>query len=145
MILEEENAGRTFDEVGLGSLEMLIPGFTEDSQKQATLSAGQSGTGCKRSVYVARLAHLGAVVAGAPWMREMIRDASNAGLLVAQTLFARLDMLVDNATAAFLENVDGTEWAQQASTCRRQPGPQMKHGNKRPVGRRSNDHRRGAC
>ena len=29
MILEEENAARTFDEEGMGSLEWLFPGFTE--------------------------------------------------------------------------------------------------------------------
>ena len=38
MILEEENAAITFDEVGLGSLERYFPAFTEDSQEHATLS-----------------------------------------------------------------------------------------------------------
>ena len=42
-ILEEENAARTFDEVELVSLERLFPGFTEDNEKQAKPSAGQSG------------------------------------------------------------------------------------------------------
>ena len=57
-ILEEESVAKTFDEVGLRSLERLLPGFTEDCAQQATLSAGQSGIGCKRSVDVARPAHL---------------------------------------------------------------------------------------
>ena len=41
MIMEEESAART------GSLERFFPGFTEDSREQATLSADQSGIGCK--------------------------------------------------------------------------------------------------
>ena len=61
--LEEEEAARTFEEVGLGSLERLFPGFTEDSQGQATVSALQSGIGRTRSMGVARRAHLGAVIA----------------------------------------------------------------------------------
>ena len=44
-ILAEETAAQTFDEVGLGSLERLIPGFIEDSAEQATRSADQSGIG----------------------------------------------------------------------------------------------------
>ena len=52
MILEEENAAQTSDEMAL-SLDWLMPEFTEHSQEQATPSAGQSGTGCKRSVDVA--------------------------------------------------------------------------------------------
>ena len=77
---------RTFDEVERGSLERLFPRFTEDSQEQATLSAGQSGVGCRKSVDVARFALLGAVVASRPQIREMIRDTNNAGLLGAEPL-----------------------------------------------------------
>ena len=43
MILEEENAATTFDEVELGSLERHLLVFTEDSQEQATLSVRQTG------------------------------------------------------------------------------------------------------
>ena len=65
-ILEEETAAKTFDEEGLGSLERLYPRFTEDSAEQATLTVGQSGKGCKRSVDVVREAHLGVVIAARP-------------------------------------------------------------------------------
>ena len=44
-ILEQENAARVLGEVVFGSLDMLFPGFTDDTQEQATLSAGQSGHG----------------------------------------------------------------------------------------------------
>ena len=65
-ILTEETAAKTFDEVGQGSLAWLFPEFSDDSAQQATLSASQSGIGCKRSVDVARPAHLNAVIAARP-------------------------------------------------------------------------------
>ena len=46
-ILTEETAAKTFDEVGQGSLERLVPGFTEGGAQQATLSASLTGIGCK--------------------------------------------------------------------------------------------------
>ena len=76
-ILEEENAAQTSDEVAL-SLDWLLPKFTEHSQEQATSSAGQSGTGCKRSVDVACPAHLGVVAAARSRIREIIRDTCSA-------------------------------------------------------------------
>ena len=72
MILEEENAAQTSDEMAL-SLDWLMPGFTEHSQEQATPSAGQSGTRCTRSVDVACPAR--------SRMREIIRDTCSAALV----------------------------------------------------------------
>ena len=106
MILEEENAAINLNEVELGSLVRLFPGFMEDSQEQSQLSMR-----CKRSVNVARPTHLGATVAARLRTREKTRDASNVGLLGAQPLPARHDMLDDSATAAILETLDGTERA----------------------------------
>ena len=103
--------------------ESLFPGFAEDSREQAALSACQSGVGCKRSVDVARLAHLGALIAAKPQKRDIIRDAINAGLVVASPLLARLDVVVDDATAALLETLEHT------STCSKQPGPRTENGN----------------
>ena len=77
-ILEEESAAKTFDEVGLGSLERLFPGFTEDCAQQVALSAGQPGIGFKGSVDVARPAHLGTVIAARPRIRDVIRDTTKA-------------------------------------------------------------------
>ena len=57
-ILQEKRAAEIYDEVGQKSLEILFPGFTEDSLKQATLSAGLSGIGYKRARHIAALAHL---------------------------------------------------------------------------------------
>ena len=57
----------------------------QKSAQQPTLSAGQSGIGCQRSVDVARPAHLGAVIAAKPRDKDMIRDATIAGLVVAHT------------------------------------------------------------
>ena len=59
-----------FDEVGQGSPERRFPGFTEQSVQQATLSAGQSGIGCKRSADAALPAHMGAVIAARPRIQE---------------------------------------------------------------------------
>ena len=104
-ILTEE----TFDEVGQGSLERLFQGFTQDGAQQATLSAVQSRTGCKRPAYVARQAHQGALIVARPRIRDMIRDATMARLLSEQPLVARLDDLVDDASADFLDTLDDSE------------------------------------
>ena len=48
-ILQEQRAAEIYDVVGQRFLERLFPGFTEDSMTQATLSAGQSGIGHKKS------------------------------------------------------------------------------------------------
>ena len=74
--------------------------------QKATLSAGQSRIGCKRSVDVARPAHLGAVVAARPRIRDVIRDATIAGLIAVQSLLARLDDLVETASAPFLDTLN---------------------------------------
>ena len=91
MFLTEETAANTSDEVGQGSPERLFPGFTEDSAQQATLSAGQAGAGCKRSIDVARPAHLGEVIAARLRINDMIRDATFAGLMAVQPLLTRMD------------------------------------------------------
>ena len=54
----------------------------------------------------ARPAHVGAVLAARPRIRDMIRDATNAELVVAPPLLLRL---VENATAAFLKPFDDSE------------------------------------
>ena len=87
-ILNEEASAKTFAVVGQMSIERLFPGITEDSAQQATLSGGQSGIGCKRSVDVVRPAHMGALVAAKPRVRDMIRDSTSAGLLPEQHLLA---------------------------------------------------------
>ena len=46
-ILHDGQAATTF-EVGQRSLERLFPGFTEDSTREAALSAGQSGIGDRK-------------------------------------------------------------------------------------------------
>ena len=79
-ILTEEAAAKTVDEAGHGSLGRLCPGFAEDGAQQATLGAGQSGIGCKRSFDVSRPPNLGAVVAARPRNRDTIRDAPIAGV-----------------------------------------------------------------
>ena len=71
-MLNDEAAAKTFDEVGRRPLEMLFPGFTMDSTEQAALSAGQQGIGHKRSVDVARPAHLGALTAAELRILDMI-------------------------------------------------------------------------
>ena len=102
-ILDEESAAKTLNELGMGSLERLFPGFKEDSSQQATLSAGQPGTGCKRSLDVARPGALerGYCIAARPWRRTSGRT----------TLLTRRNALVENAAAAFLETLDNSERA----------------------------------
>ena len=80
-ILEEHSAAAVFGGIGQRSLERLFPGLTEDSMAQATLSAGQSGTGFKRASDIAAPAHLGALIAAKPRILGMIRDAVRGGLL----------------------------------------------------------------
>ena len=48
-ILQEKRAAEISDEVGQRCLGRLFPRFTEDSLVQATLSAGKSGIGYKKS------------------------------------------------------------------------------------------------
>ena len=80
-----DSAAKTSEEVGQGSLDRFFPGFTEDSAQQATFGAGQSGVGCKRSVNVARPAHLGVVIAARSRIKDMVRDAATAGLIDCST------------------------------------------------------------
>ena len=65
-------------------LERLLPGFTEDSLVQATLSAGQSGKGSKRARDTAAPAHLGALVAAQPRIQDDTR--LSYGWLRAETI-----------------------------------------------------------
>ena len=48
-IQQEQRVAEIYDEVGQQSLERAFPGFAEDSMTQPTLSAGQSGIGCRRA------------------------------------------------------------------------------------------------
>ena len=99
-IHHEEEAAQVFREVADRSLERLFPGFTDESREQATLSASQSGIGYKRARDVARPAHLGALVAAKPLIRDMIRSAATAGLAAEQPLLDRLDGLIQTASTA---------------------------------------------
>ena len=116
MVLVEETAAKSFGEVGLGSQGRLFPGFSENSAEQPTLSAGQSGIGCLISVAVARPARL--VIAAGPKASDMIRDVTSAGLVAAQPLLTRLDALVENAAANFLDTPDDNERATAHTTAR---------------------------
>ena len=81
-------------------------GFTEQSVQQATLSAGQSGIGYKKSADAALSAHMGAVIAARPRVQDVIRGATIAGLVTAQPHLTPLDDLVDTASVAFLSTLD---------------------------------------
>ena len=74
--------------LGKRSLEILFPGFTEDSWEQAALSAGQQAVGNERSVDVARPAHLGALIAAKTRILDMSRGAATAGLLPKHPFFS---------------------------------------------------------
>ena len=105
-ILNKDAPAETFGEAGQRSFERLFPGFTEDSTEQAALSAGQSGVGYKRSVDVARPAHLGAVIAANTRILDIFRDAATAGFLPEQPLLVCLDTIIETATAASLDALD---------------------------------------
>ena len=51
--------------------------------------------------------------AARPRIKDMIRDATTAGLAAAQPLLSRLDALVGTATAAFLDTLDDCERAKR--------------------------------
>ena len=115
MIMAEEKAPKNF-QVGQGSLQRLFPGFTEDSAQQATFTAGQSGTGCERSVNIARPAHLGAGVPVRPRIKDMIWDATTLRLVAAQSILTRLDDLVEIASEGHSARVLAKKAAQVANT-----------------------------
>ena len=130
-ILDEEEATQTFDEVGQSSLETVsFLGVTEDSTEQAAPSAGQSGIVYKRSVAIARPAHLGALVAAKQRILDMIRGAATAGLWPEQnfqrnwTLQLRQPPLPSPAPLTTL----GTP--QLGCTCKKQPKLQTNRGSK---------------
>ena len=108
-MLQERQVAELFDEVNQRSLERLFPGFTEDSLEQATLSAGQSGIAYKRARDVASPAHLGALTAARLRILDMIQDAATARLLPKQPFVARLAAIIEAATAAYLDALDGAE------------------------------------
>ena len=76
MILEGENAARTFDELAL-DFTGEAPSRVHGGQSRASHAEVQANQvqGCKRSVDVARPAHLGAAVAARPRITEVIRHA----------------------------------------------------------------------
>ena len=60
---------------------------------------------------VARPEYLSAVVAARPWIKDIIRDATTAGLAASQALLTRLKDLVETASAAFLNAFEHSERA----------------------------------
>ena len=107
-ILTEEATAKTFDAVRQESLERLFPGFTEESTEQATLSGGQSWIGLQGQLMLLAKPPR-AMIAARPKIRDMIRDATIAGLLSKQPFVAHLDDSVETASPAFLEIFDGSE------------------------------------
>ena len=126
-ILDEETSAQTRDEVGLGSLEMPF----QDGQRTVRDKprSGLVGIGCRRSVAVARPAHLGAVVPARldkRRMRDVLRDASNAGLVDASPLLARLwhpgrqccsSLLVDGIARATEKPLPTKKQPEQSTKC----------------------------
>ena len=84
-ILEEETAARTFDEVGLGvTRKGSFQGSQKTVQSKPRRVQASQVLDVKDQWTVACPAHKGAVIAAIPWKRDMIRDAINAGLVVAR-------------------------------------------------------------
>ena len=124
--LQEQRAAEFFDELGQRSLEMLFPGFMEDSMVQATLNADQSGIGHKKARGIAAPAHLGALIAARPRIRALIQDAVLAGLLLQQRLETRLDAVIATATSTYTTKTE----PRQSCMFRKRPGQQRKRGSK---------------
>ena len=82
-------------------------GFTEDSKEQGTLSASQSGIGCKRSSRCCQPSTPECGSCSKTQKRKTIRETSNAELLGAEPLLERLDRMV--YAAAFQETLDDNE------------------------------------
>ena len=106
-----ENGGATnkFDDVGRRSLERLFPGLTSEGYEQASLGARESGLGWRLAQDVARPAHLGALVAASPRVKDMVRACASAGLLPADLLETRLDSLIATAEASYYSVLDEVE------------------------------------
>ena len=83
----------------------------EDSMRQATLSAGQSGIGCKRARDIAAPAHLRALIAAKPRIQAVIQDAVWAGLLPEHLLETRLAAVIGTATSTCLSALDDEDQA----------------------------------
>ena len=129
-VLEEQRAAEIYDEIGQRSLERLVPGLTEDSMTQATLSAGQSGIGHKRARDIAAPAHLGVLIAATPRIQAMIQDAVWAGLLPKnplETCLASSKQSPPPTSAPLMTKIK----QRQSCMFRRQPRQQTKPSIKR--------------
>ena len=84
----------------------------------------------KRSVDVARPPHLEALIGAKPRILDMIQGAATAGLRSEQPLLARLDTLIEAATAAFLDALDDSEKTHsQAALAKKHPKQLTTHGS----------------
>ena len=108
-LAEQGGATATFDGVGRASLERLFPGITAEGHVQATLSAKESGLGCRQASDVARPAHLGALLAACPRVKDMLKECIVAGLLPVDQLENQLDGLIAAAEVSYLSELDESE------------------------------------
>jgi hypothetical protein len=116
----------------------LFPGATNEGYTQASLRARLGGVGWRQALVVARPANLGALVAVAPMVKEMIADSARAGLVQQEVLIARLDSWVDQVTDAFLEDLDASErekaeilGARERGGCQRVEPPSQRRWRRR--------------
>jgi hypothetical protein len=92
-LADSGGATAAFDDVGRATLERLFPGLSPEGFEQATLSAKESGIGWRLARDVARPAHLGALVAACPRVKDMLKACTIAGLPAGQ-VEDRLDSLL---------------------------------------------------
>ena len=100
-ILQEREAAKVLDEVRQRSLERPLPGFTEDRSEHATLSASQSSIGYRRAWDVGRPSIPRRSCSPNHDFWTGFGFATTARLLPKQPLLARLDAVIELATAAF--------------------------------------------
>ena len=105
-LAEQDGVAAKFDEVGRHSLERLFPGTTPEGSTQASLNDKAGGLGWRRALDIARPAHLGGLIAVRPRIRAMFESCGVAGLLDAARLETRLDSLIADAKAAYLQTLD---------------------------------------
>ena len=75
-----------FDTLSQNCLNRLLPGMTDLSHVQASLSVSKSVLGCRWASEVARSAQLGALVASKPLLTSLINDTARAGLCEASVM-----------------------------------------------------------
>ena len=83
--------------------------MTKEGYQQAAFVDTQAGLGWKQAIDVARLAHLGGLIAAAPRVKSMFKACEVAGLLSAAPFEDRLSIRMEAAKRSYLDTLGEVE------------------------------------